>query len=65
MSCKKLQPLLTKGREQANRPKPRHSGTPARACSLQKQEAKRKDRMEHSNLEDTLLTSSKSHMEPS
>lgn len=71
MSCKKPQPFLTEGIEQANPLKPRHSGTPyvrrvrARACALKKQKAKRKgDRMDYSNLEDTLLTSSKSHMKP-
>lgn len=32
MSCKELQPLLTKGVGQANVPKPRHSGTRVRAC---------------------------------
>lgn len=70
MSCKKPQPSLTGGVEQADPRKPRHSGTPcvhvrARARALQKQKAKRKgDRMDYSNLEDTWLTSSKSRMKP-
>lgn len=75
MSCKTLQPLLTKGREQANPPKPRHSGTlhmrvRMHVCvrahvrvPLRNRKQKGRDRLEHSNLQATLLTSSKSHMD--
>lgn len=47
MSCKKLQPLLTKGREQANPPKPRHSGSPTRVwahtCMLPSESGSKKE----------------------